>query len=271
MFKKITLSFLTLLLLCSCSYQEPRKVHTEQSEISKNFPIILLDAKDSIDQAHIICAIQSGQLQPTNKYQYNNQALSSFLFKPATEVHTNIIDTDKIITFIDPVGKHIESDVELIYCEGQAADETVRVRAEISHPDKLDSQWLLGTYKNVNIFPNDIDYGDDFISVDLDADGNRDVISWAFTPADNTIYGNDFFYFTIMLEQDGATLCIKEDRNLPIREDDLAVFVADLNLDGCFELIVCERGMSQFGIVNIYQFSDSGYTITLDYYLNGEP
>lgn len=97
MFKKITLSFLTLLLLCSCSYQEPRKVHTEQSEISKNFPIILLDAKDSIDQAHIICAIQSGQLQPTNKYQYNNQALSSFLFKPATEVHTNIIDTISLI------------------------------------------------------------------------------------------------------------------------------------------------------------------------------
>jgi hypothetical protein len=269
--KKLTLLFVAILTLCSCTYQEPNETHTELYGTNEDYPVVLLDAQNDDEQSHIICGIRSGQLKLTDEYQYNGQALSTYLFEPATEVQTNIINTDELITFIDPAGSYTEAEVDHVKCESQIIDETVRVRVAMTYSLMPDSQWLLGTYSKVDIFPKDIIYGEDFISVDLDNDGNRDVISWLFVPTDNKVYSDNNYYFTIMVEQNGTTHCIKDDKYLPIKKDDLAVFVADINLDGCYELIVCERGMSRFGIASIYQLSDDGYTLVLKYYLNSEP
>ena len=112
---------------------------------------------------------------------------------------------------------------------------------------------------------------DQFRSADLDGDSSPELVSWSFTPADPGLYGDGYYYYTITVEQNGTAYTIPGTEYLPTSKDDLAVFPADLNQDGYYELIIAERRMSRFGYVSIYQFSDGEYKLIMNYNLNSEP
>jgi hypothetical protein len=59
--------------------------------------------------------------------------------------------------------------------------------------------------------------------------------------------------------------------HLPINKQSLSVFIADINTDGNYEIIVFARQMSKFGEVRIFALSSEKYCEQYLYVIDPEP
>lgn len=270
MLRKITLLLAIMILMCGCHFQSPPEPTAEPPVIRTSYPILFLDETNGLDQAYVLCAFEDGQLRSAEEYRYNGQELSEYLRLQAAEVDTDMVDLHENFTFSDSSGSLFQANIERITCTGRMIDETVEVRATMAHTVQFTGRWFLGTYCNVDIFPDDIVREENSISVDLDSDGVRDKVVWTFAPADAELYG-EHYTCSITIEQNGVVYDIGNIGHLPIKEDDFALFIADVTLDGSYELIVYTRGMSKFGAVRILQFNAGAYTTLMEYIIDPEP
>ena len=167
------------------------------------------------------------------------------------------------------MGALTENQPVSVQCTERVIDETLLLNVAVE-PSLTDaSRFYIGTYSEIDIFPGEITYQDNAVQVDLDGNGQLDRIDCAFTPT--TTYYEEKMDYTVSVNRNGVRYPLVEENYIPLEREDLAIFVTDLNQDGEHEILVYANGMSQFGHLTVYTFSDNQYSIMLQYAVDCEP
>lgn len=235
----------------------------------KPYPLLFVDTSSENTNAYVLCGFAPGRMYSTEDYLYNGRKLSEYIREQDVAVSSNILDRNKTLSFCDVNGKRFETATDGLRCTGRMIDETVEVQAKLSQIPNQKSCYL-GTYCGIPIFPESITYGNRSISADLNTDGNPDTIFWEFAPADPDLYG-EHFHYTVTATIGTQAYTIESNSQLPCKEEDVQIFVADVDLDGNYELIIYSKGMSRFRTISIYQLGTDSVNQLLYYIINPEP
>lgn len=235
----------------------------------KPYPLLFVDTSSENTNAYVLCGFAPGRMYSTEDYLYNGRKLSEYIREQDVAVSSNILDRNKTLSFCDVNGNRFETVTDGLRCTGRMIDETVEVQAELRQIPNQRSCYL-GTYSGIPIFPESITYGNRSISVDLNTDGNLDAISWKFIPAEPELYG-EHFHYTVTATIGTQAYTIESNSQLPCKEEDVQIFVADVDLDGNYELIIYSKGMSRFRTISIYQLCADSVNQLLYYIINPEP
>ena len=256
-----------LLLLCACQTADSQP--QSPTQVPSSYPILFLDGIEGDTHAYVLCAIDSGELKTAEDYLYSGKPLSDYLDCQSEAVSSDILDTAGEFTFINATGKTFQTGIDDLTCTGRPLDESVAVCAKVDcQPGE--KSYYLGTYTGVSLLPDDMTVEDKLISADLDGDGRLDTVSWAFTPAGPEEYGEHFDY-TITVAMGGTSCYIESDEYYPCAEEDLTIFVADLDQNGKYELVVCENSLSRFRSVTVYRLNAGTAEAWLTYVIDPEP
>ena len=251
-------------------------VDPENSVPSENisaFPILFLDTSDYLnDQAYIICAVNEDGFHTTHEFRYNEKHLLDHIDEQGLTVDTNLIDTEKAFTLRDKDGKTFDADIGKIRCYGEEIIGEVHVCAEIQGNLPTENKRFIGTYSGIDIFPDKSEYGDNSLTVDLDCDGDNEIIRWSFSKADDYRTDDDFYYYSLEAVVDGKTVKIFDNYDwTPIKKDDLEIFIADVDMDGDFEVIEYVAVADVFNNVDIYDVGTDGCEPLHFYTMTPEP
>ena len=234
------------------------------------YPLLLVDTTNQNNQAYILCTFKKGQLFPNEAYAFDGKPLLSYLGQEAMTVSSDIMDGGKQLSFYDVAGNVFHATSGEISCTGRIIDEVVEVRVDLCDPLSDVYKHYIGTYSSVSLFPETITYAERSIMVDLDQNGITDTVSWTFSAADPQIYG-DHSNYQIIATINGLDYSITSKEVLPCLETDLSIFIADVDQDRIFELVVYSKGMSRFGVVRIYKLNDNAFQELLCYVIDPEP
>ncbi len=237
-------------------------------------PLLFWDTTDNrSDQAYIIGAFNKDGFHTTREFPYNDRHLNDYIEEVDGEtVETNIIDTSKTLRFYDRNGSFFEADCGKIRCYSEAIIGEAHICADVKSDIPIDSQRFLGTYNGVDIFPESIEYSGNSITVDLDCDGDNEVVKWQFEDAYGEYSGGDYYHYSLTAVIDGKTVGISDNYDwLPLEKGDFEVFIADVDMDGKFEIIVYEKGTSIFSNILIYDVSSKGTELIHGYTISPMP
>ena len=284
--RKMTVFGIVLcVILCGCQFvpHEPiSQVSTPQdsdtmescnettANIFTGYPIMFVDTMNYSDRAYVLCVYENGVFHTTEEYMYSRSNNSEYIAQDSAPVSSDFIDLSQEFKFQNTNGNTFTSSAYGILCSERIIDEFVEVHVALNDKIAEEGSWLLGTYSNIGVFPNSIDYRDDYLSVDLDSDGDMDIVRWTFSPADAEVFG-DHHYWNISIEQNGKVYSLENRAHLPINKQSLSVFIADINTDGNYEIIVFTRQMSKFGEVRIFALSSEKYCEQYLYVIDPEP
>lgn len=237
-------------------------------------PLLFWDTTDyRPDQAYIIGAFNKDGFHTTREFPYNDRHLNDYIEEVDGEtVETNIIDTSKTLRFYDRYGSFFEADCGKIRCYSETIISEAHICADVKSDIPIDSQRFLGTYNGVDIFPESIEYSGNSITVDLDCDGDNEVVEWQFEDAYGEYSGGDYYHYSLTAVIDGKTVGISDNYDwLPLEKGDFEVFIADVDMDGKFEIIVYEKATSMFSDVYIYDVSAKGTELAYVYTISPMP
>ena len=270
MFKKCICLFILLTLLCGCQMTDgTQPPSTQTPSAPTNYPILFLDGIEGDTHAYVLCAIDSGELKLAEDYLYNGKPLSDYYDCSNEAVSSEILDTAQEFTFINANGRAFQTGIDGLTCTDRPIDESFAVCAEVDGQPG-EKSYYLGSYTGVSLLPADMTVEDKLISADLDGDGRLDTVSWAFTPANPEDYGERFNY-TITVAMGGTSYSIESDEYYPCKEEDLTIFVADLDQNGKFDLVVCKNSLSKFRSVTVYRLKAGTAEAWLTYVIDPEP
>ena len=292
--KKVTTVIIVLILaycLCSCqsggsqtilslldSNESPQNNESvsDQSSIyhdeSLCYPLFFVDTEETANDAYVLCAFESKELMTTSQYKYNDQELTSFVFQgEPVSVVSDIVDTAKLISFYETNGDCATVDINDLKCKGEVLLGSAHVLANIGEGITVSGKRYIGTYSNINIFPQDIEFKEQEIRIDMDFDGKDEYIKWSFSPASD-IYGEHYFNYTVLYENDGKVITVEENgTSLPIEKRDIDVFIVDIDMDSNFEIIVYTKKMSRFRQICIYDLDTRENAVEFMYIIDPEP
>ncbi len=235
--------------------------HQSESAPEKNIianPLLFWDTTDyRPGQAYIIGAFNKDGFHTTREFPYNDRHLNDYIEDVDGEtVETNIIDTSKTLTFYDRYGSFFEADCGKIRCYSETIIGEAHICADVESDIPIDSRRFLGTYNGVDIFPESIEYNGNSITVDLDCDGDDETIRWSFEKDDGVYSDRDYYYYTLEAVVDGKKVAISDNKDwIPLEKGDFEVFIADVDMDGNYEVLVYEKGTSIFSDILIYDVS----------------
>ena len=246
-------------------------IETPYSIAQMGYPIVLIDTTNHQDKAYIICFGENGTMKTLDEYTCDGMYLSSFVGQDDLLDRLQFTDMDLPLRLgaVSSNGESREIWPSAIECTERGIDETLLLNVKLTTPVPEGEKFYIGTYSGIDIFPAEITYQDDSVQVDLDGNGQMDHIEWSFSPT-TTYYGVKSDY-TISVNRNGERYPLVEETYIPLDREDLAVFVADINQDGEFEIVVYANGMSQFGHLTVYTFVDNQYSVMLDYAVDCEP
>lgn len=276
---------LSIVFLCGC-YSQPHPDHNPPTVLSTSsaellttttsftkstniLPILFIDKTNFLDQAYVLCSFNDGVQYSVDDYQYNGKDLSSYQFNTVSNVHSSIFVPSPCV-FVDNSGRLHDVKGKQIICsgEGRIIDEIVEVRVELEK-NIGECRWLLGTYSQIDIFPKAISFEGQKIVVDLDLDGDLETVHWTFIPAE--LYGKEYYYYDLQITKENQQYNLAVERSTPVKSDEFAVFIADVNLDTQFEVIFYRKYTGRFGVVDIYQYDGENYTSIFQYALDSAP
>ena len=264
-------SLILVLLLCfslsACQTADSQP--QSPTQVPSSYPILFLDGIEGDTHAYVLCAIDSGELKTADDYLYNGKPLSDYLDCQNEAVSSDILDTAQEFTFINANGMTFQTGIDGLTCTDRPIDESFAVCAKVDGQPG-EKNYYLGSYTGVSLLPADMTVGEKQITADLDGDGRLDTVSWAFTPANPEDYGEHFNY-TITVAMGGTSYSIESDEYYPCKEEDLTIFVADLDQNGKFELVVCKNSLSRFRSVTVYQLNAGTAETWLTYVIDPEP
>ncbi len=238
-------------------------------------PLLFLDTSDYFrDKAYIICAFNEDGIYTTYEFPYNDKHLLDYLEDEeyGVTVESNIIETSKTFTFYDRYGSFFEADCDTIRCYSEPIICEVHVRADIQADIPTDSRRFLGTYSGVDIFPEALEYGDNSVTVDLDRDGDNEIIRWTFEKAEGDWGTNNYYYYTLEAVVGGKTVSIADNYDwVPTKRRDFEIFIADVDMDGNYEVIEYVRAASRFNNVYIYEIENDNCELVHFYTMTPEP
>ena len=264
---------LVALLLCGCQAQPATGTDLQQTAAPEQasltrYPLLFWDAADSDSRAYILCAFDNGDLRLTEDYLYSGEPLAAYISQENAPVSSDIFNSSLELSFRDPLGNHFQAFGDNMTCSGETLSESVSMRIALSHRPET-GQFYLGTYRDANI-PFLTGNGEQTICAELDGDGVLDLVSWTFTPADPDLYG-ELFHYTVTATVGDVSYRISGEEHLPCEKEGLCVFVADLDKDGCCEIILCVEGMSRFRSVVIYRIEEDRLATWLYHEIDHEP
>lgn len=234
------------------------------------YPLLFIDPAESSNEAYVLCYLSSGKLYTNEEFKYNNNLLTDYIDSDAVEVSTDIFDSSKALKFYDSKGTSLKTQSNRTICHGETLLGTAHVCVELSKDVLLHSNRFFGTYDGIDIFPQNADYQDSKILVDINSDNKNDLISWELIPADAQTYGENYYLYSIKVVVDEQTYII-ENNDWPIEKNDFEIFVADVDLNGKNELIIYEKAMSRFNSVSIYDFNSGTQQLLFSYTITPEP
>lgn len=238
------------------------------------YPLLFIDTTDTTnnDKAYVLCAFNEDRIYSTHEFLYNGKRLSDFVFEYDMLVESNIIDTEKDFVFYDNRGNRFETGCENLFCYGEEIINEVHVCASIKTEIKNDAKRYLGTYGNIDVFPSKIEYDKNSITVDLDANGVSDNIYWTLSPAEDEYADEGYCYYSLEATINGKKVSIADNEDwLPLAREDLEVFIADVDMDGVFEIVVYEKTVSRFNNVFIYKINEESGKLLYSYTITPEP
>ena len=265
--KKCICFVLLLTLLCGCQMTDSAQPSsTQPPSAPTSYPILFLDGIEGDTHAYVLCAVDSGELKLAEDYLYNGKPLSDYLDCSNEAVSSEILDTAQEFTFINANGMTFQTGIDGLTCTDRPLDESIAVCAEVDGQPG-EKSYYLGSYTGVSLLPADMTVEDNQLFADLDGDGQVDTVSWAFTPASS----GEYFDYTITVSMGGTSCRIESDEYYPCKEADLTVFVADLDQNGSYELVVCENSLSRFRSVTVYRLNAGTAEAWLTYVIDPEP
>ena len=243
---------------------------------SKNIianPLLFLDTSDNFrDKAYIICAFNAEGIYTTYEFPYNDKHLLDYIIEYDVTVESSIIDTSKTFTFYDKNGKSFDTACGEITCYGEELLGEVHVCADIQAVIPTDSRRFLGTYSGVDIFPEALEYGDNSVTVDLNCDGDNEIIRWTFEKDEEYSSEDNYYYYTLEAVVDGKIISISDNYDwVPAKRRDFEIFIADVDMDGNYEVIEYVRAASRFNNVYIYKIENDKCELMHFYIITTEP
>lgn len=258
-----------LLILCGCEKETQNQTPQQAVSPTNEYPIVIVDTTNSQDRAYVVGFCTGGEVKNLDNYSCDGKGLRDYLGQDDALTQSPVLDLSRSIKLMDNKGNTAQIQPVSVQCEESVIDETLVFQVAFEPAVSGENSFYIGTYGEIDIVPKEMTCQDYAIQADLDNDGNMDRVEWSFTPT-TSAYGvkNDY---TISVSRNGMSYTLVQENRLPLEEEDLAVFVADLNGDKEYEIIVYANGMSLFGEVTVYTFTDSQYSIMLQYAVDCEP
>ena len=267
--KRIAILLAFVFVLSGCTTRTSlQSGDSHQTEHAVNeFPIVIVDTTNSLKNAYVVCFSVNGVVKTLDNYTCDGKRLRDFLGQDDALKQSAALDLSRSIKLMDNMGSTARIQLVSMQCEERVIDETLVFQVAFEPSLSEENSFYIGTYSELDIFPKEVTRQDNTVQVDLDTDGNMDRIEWSFTPT-TSAYGvkNDY---AISVNRNGTSYTLAMESHLPLEEADLAVFVADLNGDKEYEIIVYANGMSLFGEVTVYTFTDNQYSINLNRFISG--
>ena len=251
----------------------PYPEYSAPTEDIEAVPILFLDTSDHRhNQAYIICAVNENGLYTTQEFRYNDKHLLEHMHEQGVQVETNIIDTAQTFEFFDKNGEVFSTSCGEVQCYGEEILDEVHVCTKVQADIPTDSRRFLGTYSGVDIFPEALEYGDNSVIVDLDCDGDNEIIRWSFKKDEEYTSWDNYYYYTLEAVIDGKTVYISDNYDwVPTKRRDLEIFIADIDMDGNYEVIEYVKAASRFNNIYIYNVSSDKSERLLFYTISPEP
>ena len=245
----------------------PYPEYSAPTEDIEAVPILFLDTSDHRhNQAYIICAVNENGLYTTQEFRYNDKHLLEHMHEQGVQVETNIIDTAQTFEFFDKNGEVFSTSCGEVQCYGEEIIMEVHVCTEVQADIPTKSKRYWGTYAGIDIFPKTLEYGDNSVIVDLDCDGDNEIIRWSFEKDEDRSGDVSYYFYTLEAVIDGKTFAVSDNKDwAPLEKEDFEIFIADIDMDGDFEILEYKKAVSWFNNVAIYNVND-GEVEMLHYY-----
>ena len=274
--------FLVILVFSGCANQQllSRKVvknvsqtpNTEEIESADFMPILFYDGERN--NAFILTSIQNKQLIDMSHYTYRGSKWEIFTSgKLSKVVNIQSMPTGQKVEFYNSQQKKSTLATKEVFCSGRAIDEFAEVYVELNNPSILTDDYWLGCLPTQNLYPQSPKYYDDGIEVDLDNNGVIDKITINYQTSTLNSHASsvDYFDASVLINVNSKEYTFHTTKDLPVEKNDLKVFVADLNGDGCMEILIYEKALSLMSEIFVYQIDNEMLSLRLAYTINPGP
>lgn len=235
-------------------------------------PLIFVDTKKEPQTGYLICAGGDGEVYIADRFKYNGKSL---YWEEIPEAHvidyqkgpysTEIMDLSKGFVFRDFKGNSVNAKVLELTGDFEAIIEFLKIRTHLNKSLSTDSRFWLGTYEGVDMFPADGVYTENGFTMDLDGDGTEDRVEVVLTEDEYredefTGYKGYAYTYVFNICRNGRTFRIKPYADwVRVVPEDIAVFAADVDLDGEYEIVKFYLENQRFGGISVYDFTGTVY------------
>lgn len=247
-------------------YLEENKIKFVKFSFNKKetSPLLFFDGTDGDGKAVVLYSFDENNTYTTHQFKYNGLPIDDFVDEESAKIETDIIDNGKTLEFFTPDGKSFETAIGDIYCVGEPILDTAHVKTELKNLENSNERYI-GSYSDIDIFPDDIEVKEDSITVDIDGDGKKDLITWEFTPADAKEYGEGYYFYSVEIKIGEKTLTVGESAYLPFLKEDVELFVFDADNDGYYDLGIYNKAHERFDWFAIFDLTGDEAFLALMY------
>lgn len=254
-------------------FEKTNKEYLEENKIKfvkfgfnkkETSPLLFFDGTDGDEKAVVLYSFDENNTYTTHQFKYNGLPIDDFVDEESAKVETDIIDNGKTLEFFTPNGKSFETAIGDTYCVGEPILDTAHVKTELKNLENSNERYI-GSYSDIDIFPDDIEIKEDSITVDIDGDGKKDLITWEFTPADAKEYGEGYYFYSVEIKIGEKTLTVGESAYLPFLKEDVELFVFDADNDGYYDLGIYNKAHERFDWFAIFDLTGDEAFLTLMY------
>lgn len=237
-------------------------------------PLVFVDTAKNAQVGYLLCGGNEGEFYIADRFKFNGKSLYWVSDPEYNGVDyqkgpysTEILDLNKQLVFRDFKGNSVSTKVQQLTGEYINIITFLQLRTGLDKALPTDSRLWFGTYEGVEMFPEDAVYTDDGIIVDLDGDGNDDQIKLeltqdpdSYTEDPFTGYTGYYYSYEFNVTRNGRTFRFKPfTPEIGVAPDDIAIYVADVDLDGEYEIIEFMYYHKRFGGISIYDFNGATY------------
>ncbi len=237
---------------------------------SENTPLLFYDDDNHFDYAYTLCYFTNKKYQSMDTSLYNGKYSSEFIGS-YEKVQTSAFNLDQKFTFYNEKGIALEEKINQLYCGGNVIDDFSHVYAELEDTQQLKGHRWIGIYSTQNPYPRNPIYSDNSIEIDLDGNGQMDVIQWSFTMADSNNNADMMWNYNVIFEVNGNTFTYSNPTELPLEQSDLSIFTADINSDDRMEIIIYQKLMMIQSEIIVYEVKNGSLQTMFQYVINTGP
>lgn len=235
-------------------------------------PLLFIKTDIYKDRAYVLAAGKDGNVYRAEQFEYDGEPLygeylhdgrMSLKDEPAT---TEIMEDNRELRFVNIFGEGLTCYHEGITTTGEVALRHIFAHAHLPENLSLSDGLYLGSYADVDMFPETAEYTDSSIVTDLDKNGARDKVTWEYienTPVDShpSGYSGYLYDYKISIERNGTVYTIENEKDMVVVQGGMQVFAADVDQDGEYEIVVFETMITCSCYCTIYGWDGTAYTV----------